>query len=105
MNAAVAHFAVRLDSYGLRECLEGSAFRLYRLPESDFFGWERIAAQLPWFERASRPSRPQRNRAGIVTGRARGWQNVNRLSALGWDVCKEILRAESAELCSAVWRD
>jgi hypothetical protein len=105
LSTAVAQLSVRLDSFGLNECLDGDGFRLYRLPESDFLGWERLASRLPWSERAGVGATGDDRRAGVVCGQPNGWSSVTRLSALGWDVCREILRCERARLCAAVWRD
>jgi hypothetical protein len=105
LSTCVAQLSVRLDSFGLHECLEGDGFRLFRLPESDFLGWERLASRLPWSERVGVDAASDDRRAGVVCGHPHGWSGVTRLSALGWDVCREILRCERARLCASVWRD
>jgi hypothetical protein len=104
LSAPIAHLSIRLDSFGPRESLVGRDFRIYRLPDSDFFGWERLAARLPWCEQAGPPS-SEFMRAGVVRGQRGGWTGVSRLSALGWEVCSEILASERAQLCPSVWRE
>lgn len=96
-----------IDSYGVRESLSVAGWRLFRLPDSDYFGWERLGARC--IEEREPDERVRRNaaplRASLAQAGPRGWEPVRRLSGLGWDVAQQILRRESATLCAAAWRD
>jgi hypothetical protein len=95
-----------IDSYGVRESLSIAGWRLFRLPDSDYLGWERLGAHcIAEVERDRAWHIGVRARASLVQAGPRGWHAVRRLSGLGWDVAQQILKREAATLCDAAWRD
>jgi hypothetical protein len=89
-----------IDSYGVRESLWLGDCRLFRLPDSDFFGWERITYESPLHPR-SLPSRGASRRcdARVVRASPAGWSAVHQLSALGWEQARQIVQLEGATWC------
>jgi hypothetical protein len=88
-----------IDSFGVRESLHFDDCRIYRLADSDYLGWEHIAAVCrdgvaPRIDRAGAPMR----RAHVVRSAERTWIPVTQLSALGWQQVEEILCWEGARL-------
>lgn len=87
-----------IDAFGLREALHFEDCRVYRLADSDYFGWEHVAARCAETP-AQRTLRVDgKRRAHLVRGGDRGWVAVAQLSALGWEQVGDILRCEGARL-------
>lgn len=88
-----------IDSFGVREVLHLDGARIYRLADSDYFGWEYAAthrAEPSAFRLASRPGVARAAR--VVRSCDGEWIPVTQLSALGWEQVREILRYEGARL-------
>jgi hypothetical protein len=88
-----------IDTYGVREALHFDDSRVYRLADSDYFGWDHatshcVEAGARRIERDSSFGR----RAYLVRGHGRAWMPVAQLSALGWQQVREILHMEGARL-------
>ena len=88
-----------IDSYGVREALHIDDSRVYRLADSDYFGWDHVASHCVE-TRARRIERDSSigRRAHLVRGHDRAWMPVAQLSALGWQQVREILHMEGARL-------
>ena len=88
-----------IDTFGVRETLHFDHCRVYRLADSDYYGWDHVAAQCTEtvsrrIERVSGISR----RAHLVRSQDRAWLPVSQLSALGWQQVREIVQLEGARL-------
>ena len=88
-----------IDTYGVREALHFDDSRVYRLADSDYFGWDHVASRCveTGARRIERDSSIRR-RAHLVRGHDRAWMPVAQLSALGWQQVREILHVEGARL-------
>lgn len=96
--------SVSVDARGVRECLHIPRWRIYRLPDSDYLGWERLTERVGSVgHRIVYPGRPRR--AGVVCATARGWQTATRISLPGWRLVEEVLKDETATLSAAVWQN
>lgn len=106
-RAAAAAWRLRtcIDSDGVQECLELGAWRVYRLPDSDFLGWDRLGSLCRCEGRPGPPSPQHAQRASLAVAGDHGWEPVRRISAMGWEVARRIVQREAAILCAAAWRD
>lgn len=119
-GASTWRLSASIDSDGVREVLQVRDWRLYRLPDSDYLGWERVVADLDEAPRVHETDRTRRAwsttsaeaepshcvaRASLARAGRSGWLPVKRVSALGWDVTAQILRIEAATLCAAAWSE
>jgi hypothetical protein len=95
-----------IDAYGVREFVEASRWRLYRLPDSDFLGWERLSHLCePWVP-MPQPLRMSRSHcASLARYASGGWNAVAHLSDVGWELTQTILRLEAAHLRRSAWLD
>lgn len=90
-----------IDSFGVRESLWLGDCRLFRLPDSDFYGWERLADEARLHPRSLRCRGVSlRVDARVVRASPAGWSAVRQLSALGWEQARQI-----AQLEGAAWRE
>jgi hypothetical protein len=94
-----------VDSLGVREFIDAGGQRVYRLPDSDYLGWERLAGgcESRAIDAVRRPD-PRRRLASVARVHAGRWQPVTRLSELGWELTRHLLHLESACRCAAAWR-
>jgi hypothetical protein len=94
-----------IDSFGVRESLRIAEGRVYRLPDSDFLGWERLASHCgAGCEGAARGWPPTPRLASLVQSDAHAWRPVARISAPGWEQVQQVLRIESATLARPLAR-
>lgn len=95
-----------IDAYGVREFVETSRWRLYRLPDSDFLGWERLSHLCQPWPATPPPARvPHARCASHARFAPSGWTQVAHVSDVGWELTHTILRLEAAHLCRAAWLD
>lgn len=93
---------VTIDGDGVREWIDLGPCLLFRLPDSDYHAWERLA-----HAHASIPAVPQRRgnrtpgRALVVAVVGGQWRSVLRLSAWGWEQAQRIARLERVRLQGA----
>lgn len=91
---------VTIDGDGVREWIDLGPCRLFRLPDSDYHAWERLADV-----HGAPPGAPPRQaraatlrRAVVVAAHAHQWQSVARLSLWGWERARQIACLERAAL-------
>lgn len=95
-----------IDAYGVREFVETARWRLYRLPDSDFLGWERLSHLCQPWPTTPPPARMLHSRcASHARFSSSGWSGVPHISQVGWELTQTILRLEGAHLCRAAWLD
>jgi hypothetical protein len=94
-----------VDAHGVREFVQAGPWRLYRLPDSDYLGWDRLAGLCRCSDAAADIRKREPGRASLARVAAQRWQGVSRLSPIGWDVTREILGIEAAQLCRAAWEN
>jgi hypothetical protein len=84
-----------VDALGVREYLDCGRWRAYRLPDSDFLGWERLAhlcTGVPASRCASiRVASPKAHIARFAGGH---WIDVSHVSVVGWEVAQSVMRLE-----------
>jgi hypothetical protein len=99
LGVACRFHSCAIDSFGVRETLHLDGHRIHRLADSDYYGWEHIAALLrAGVEAPEVAAIPAVRRAHVVRSTGRSWQPVTQLSALGWRQVDEIVRRERARL-------
>jgi hypothetical protein len=84
-----------VDALGVREYLDCGRWRAYRLPDSDFLGWERLAHLCSGGPVSPRTAiRLAPPRAQIARFAGGHWVDVSRVSVVGWEVAQSVMRLE-----------